>query len=91
MGLVRPHLEYAISYWCPYFEKDIAELKKVPRRATIRNLEYLQRLDKLGLSDLKTRRLRGDLIQMYKLLNGMKNVNFVNDINFKFRNKFMRK
>ena len=50
------------------------------RRAT----KLIPEIRKLGLSDLRTRRLRGDLIQMYKLLNGMEKVNFVNDINFKF-------
>ena len=33
MALVIPHLGYAISYWCPYIEKGIAELEKVERRA----------------------------------------------------------
>ena len=36
----------------------------------------------LNLTDLKTRRLRGDLIPMYKLVNNLESVNFVNGLNF---------
>ncbi|CAF0985311.1 unnamed protein product [Brachionus calyciflorus] len=79
-SLVRPHLEYAISSCCPFLEKDIKELEKVKRRATkleseLRNLEYYDRLSKMNLTDLKTRGLRGDLIQMYKIINGLECIN----------------
>lgn len=57
------------------------------RRATklipeLRNLDYSQRLTALNLTDLRTRRLRGDLIQMYKLINNFESVDFVNGIKF---------
>ena len=44
-ALVQPHMEFAISSWCPYLEKEIVELEKVQRRATniiplVRNYEY---------------------------------------------------
>jgi len=32
--MVRPHLEYANSVWCPYKQGDIKELEKNPKRAT---------------------------------------------------------
>ena len=28
-SLVRPHLDYAVSSWSPYFEKDIKQIEKV--------------------------------------------------------------
>ncbi|XP_065658917.1 uncharacterized protein LOC136083445 [Hydra vulgaris] len=69
---VRPHLEFAIQAWNPYYKKDIKELEKVQRRATklILELRYLghnQRLKILDLTTLEVQKLRGDLIQQYKL------------------------
>ena len=34
IALVRPHLEYAHSVWCPHKEGDITEIEKVHKRAT---------------------------------------------------------
>ncbi|CAF1083863.1 unnamed protein product [Brachionus calyciflorus] len=89
-SLVRPNLEYAISSWCPHLEKDINELEKVQRRATklipeLQNLDYPQRLSILNLTDLRTRRIRGDLIQMYKLINKLEYIDLVNGTNFNFK------
>ena len=33
-SMVRPHLEYANSVWCPYKLEDIKEIEKVQKRAT---------------------------------------------------------
>ena len=51
-------------------------LEKVQRRVTriphqMNSLDYDQRLKALDLMDLETRRNRGDLIQTYKILNGL--------------------
>jgi len=42
-SVVRPHLEYALSVWCPYKIAGIKELQKVQKRATklIINLKHV--------------------------------------------------
>jgi len=41
----------------------------------LKGLEYPERLEKLGYTDLETRRKRGDLIKLYKIANGLEEVN----------------
>jgi hypothetical protein len=74
-SLIRPHLEYAVQVWRPYYQKDIELLEKVQRRATkllpsIRHLPYHERLEYLQLQSLETRRLRADLILLYQIVHG---------------------
>ena len=73
---VRPHLEYAVAVCNPYAKADIARLEKVQHRATrlipsLRELNYEERLTLLGITSLEQRRIRGDLIQTYKIINGL--------------------
>ena len=71
---VRPHLEFGITAWSPYTQKDIICLEKVQQRATklihaLRGLSYDQRCESLGIPNLTDRRIRGDLIQFFKFEN----------------------
>ena len=74
-AIVRPHLEYCIEAWRPYLKKDIDKLERIKRRATkmipgLRDLSYESCLFQCGLTTLETRRLRGDQIEVFKIVNG---------------------
>ena len=78
-AIVRPHLEYCIQAWRPYRKKDIDKLERIQRRATkmipeLRDLSYKSRLLQCGLTTLMTRRLRGDQIEVFKIVNGYEDV-----------------
>ena len=79
-SLVRAHLEYGQSVWNPYLKKDIAKIESVQRNATrkvngMAKLSYPERLKKLGLTTLRYRRLRGDMIECYKIIRGIYDAN----------------
>ena len=81
-SLVKPLLEYAVQCWSPHHAKYIEILERVQRRATkmipsLRNLPYNLRLKKLRLQTLELRRLRGQLIEVFKILKGFDKVNNV--------------
>jgi len=80
-ALVRPKLEYCVQAWCPYLKKDINKLEKVQARATrlikdCKGLSYENRLKVAGLTTLSERRIRGDLIEVFKILKGFSNVDY---------------
>ena len=81
---VRPKLEYNTPVWSPYLLKDINAVENVQKRFTkiicrrcnIPSSSYSERLTKLNLLSLKSRRIRFDLITMFKIINNMSDLNF---------------
>jgi hypothetical protein len=76
-SFVRPHLEFASSVWNTLNKREIRKIEGVQRRATgmvleLKGLEYVERLKRLKLTDMELRRKRGDLIQLYKICNGLR-------------------
>ena len=64
-----------MSVWRPHYQKDIELLERVQRRALgliegFKDLRYEERLLRCNLTTLEVRRLRGDLIETFKLIRG---------------------
>ena len=75
-SMVRPHLEYGNAIWGPCYVGDSKSVEGVQRRATklvseVRDLCYEDRLEALKLPSMEYRRKRGDMIQCYKIMNGL--------------------
>ena len=80
-SLVRPRLEYCVQAWSPHLRKNIDRIERVQRRATrliegYHELSYEERLEKTGLIPLEKRRVRGDLIEVFKINKGFEKVDF---------------
>ena len=78
-ALVRSHLEYGNVIWYPYLKRQSIQIEKIQRRATklvpeCKDLKYEERLKLLKLYSLKGRRIRGDLIQVYKIFQGIDDI-----------------
>ena len=72
-ALIRSTVEYGQASWSPYLQKDIKKIEAVQRHATkainnFKNVPYPERLRRLNLPTLKFRRLRGDMIETYKMM-----------------------
>ena len=75
-SMVRPHLEYGNAIWGPCYMGDLKLVEGVQRRATklipnLHDLPYEERLEALQLPSMEYRRKRGDMIQMFKIMNGL--------------------
>ena len=75
---VRPHLEYCIQAWSPYWKAYKEKLGKVQRRAVnmvpvFRGKSYQEILKEVGLSSLEDRRERGDMIQTFRIIHLLDN------------------
>jgi len=74
-NIVRSHLDYCSSVWSPYMKKDIEALVKVQKTATkilpqLKHMNYSDRLNACKLPTLHYRRIRGDMIETYKIFTG---------------------
>jgi len=68
-----------VQVWSPHFKQDIKCLETIQRRATkldkgLKWKSYEERLKSLGLYSLQQRRLRGDMIETFKILTGKERV-----------------
>ena len=87
---MRPHLEHAATIWNPYKKGYIDDMEKVQRRVTkllqnISHLNYPERLAALNLSTIGYRRIRGDMIETFKILSNIYDsrvTNFLSESNF---------
>ena len=75
-SLVRPLIETSVAVWAPSKRTDIADLERVQRRATkqvpgLKQQEYSKRPKKISLPTLVFRRLRGDMIEIFKIMAGI--------------------
>jgi len=74
--LVRLHLEYCTAAWLPHYQKDNKLLEKIQRQFTrmvpgLREVPYQSRLKSLKLWSLEHRRVRADLIEVFKMFQGL--------------------
>ena len=82
---ILPHIEYGLSVWSPYLQKDITTLEAIQRRFTrliagMRTLPYEERLAKLCLPTLESRRRKKDLVQAYRIWHGIDKIEGLNFI-----------
>ena len=77
---IRPHLDYGMTACPPGTSAAAKTLEAVQSKATamvwgLKSLNSEERRKKLGLMTLDQRRDRGDLIEVFKMLNGMTRIN----------------
>ena len=89
---VRTKVEYNSPVWSPYLQQDINRIESIQicftrtacLRCGIKLTSYEDRLNKLGMISLETRRLHMDLFLMFKIVHGLCGINFHKY--FKFNN-----
>ena len=72
-SMVRPILEYANPVWAPYLKQDIQAIQNIQKNYTkriygLKKMSYHERLKFLNLPSLEYRRLRGDMIEVFKII-----------------------
>ena len=74
--MVRPIVEYANAGWSPHTKKNSKPIENIQRHYTkkikgLKDKSYSERLKLLKLPSLSFRRLRGDLIEVYKIVHNI--------------------
>ena len=75
-GLARPHVETSVAVWNPYTAELRDDIEGVQRRATrmvpgLKELTYAERNKALDLPTLRYRRMRMDMLEVYKIVNSI--------------------
>ena len=70
---VRPHLEFSTTAWSPWAQADKELIEKVQIKAVnmisgLNSNDYKDKLKEIKLCSLESRRIRFDMIQVYKIL-----------------------
>ena len=86
-SFVRPIVEYGSVVWSPYLKEDKISIESVQRfftkkicaKSNIPFSSYEDRLYKLGMDSLESRRIKADLLMTYKIVHGLVNIPF-NDL-----------
>ena len=78
---VRCHLEYAVQAWNPWTKQDIENIESVQKRAIrschgLQGSTYEEKLTEVGLTTLADRRHRGDMLETFKILNEIDDVDY---------------
>ena len=87
---IRPLAEYNTCTWSPYLRTDIREVENIQRRITrsickranIKFSTYEERLNILELESLQSRRIKNDLVFLYKIINGLVDMETSNILKF---------
>ncbi len=77
-SLVRSRLEYCAAVWSPIYDKHNKIIERVQRKYTrmffykfnFQKTEYVDRLKRLNISSLESRRLKNDEIILFKIMHG---------------------
>lgn len=92
---VRPHMEYCVEVWNPVYSEDVNKLEKIQNKMTRllrggRILSPDQRNSRLCLKSHRQRRLRGDLINMFKHLSDAAYFQMRNDTRLRGNEKSLK-
>ena len=76
---MRPHLEFAVQAWAPWQRGEIDLLESVQKKMVkevtgLKGVSYEDRLTELGMESLEKRRQGQDLMQAFKILKEVDNV-----------------